>query len=293
MSARTHANAHRSGIIPRRSVSPSAVSATRREPSRSPAQHNAAARMTSDFTACRAEPNAAASSTGRSAWATAGGPHPGPSRVQRTPTPSAPEPRGAEPVDQLPGAASAAPDAANRPTPSASAASPMRASTPASSSEPASAHARPSHGRARSCQPSWRRNDARVLCASDATGPRRAASTAGQIGQRAAVAALSPGRDGAQPQFVRRRRGGQRPASAGRRRTRRSEHDVLRRRRYHRSTLSTAGNPVPAGALSRHRRNLYWLTVCGGQVNSMSTAYWSHENRQHDIDRADQRKHES
>ena len=52
-------------------MSSSAASATRREPSRSPAQHSAAARTTSDFTVWRAEPSAAAAARAVSAWSTA------------------------------------------------------------------------------------------------------------------------------------------------------------------------------------------------------------------------------
>ena len=208
------ANAQRSGIIPRRSASSSAASATRREPSRSPAQHNAAASTTSDFTVCRAEPNAAGQRR-RPRRRGPPPPHPdrGPSPVQRTPRPSA---RAAA---QAPArrsgrrrGCSARSDAANRPMPSASAASPISASAPASGSAPASADARPSQPRARSCQPSWRRNDARVLWASDTNGPRGPRRTRREIGQRAAVAALAAGDDGPQPQFMRGRRGGQRPA---------------------------------------------------------------------------------
>ena len=73
--------------------------------------------------------------------------------------------------------------AARRPTPSASAASPINASPAASGSSPASAHARPSQPRARLCQPSWRRNDACALWASeesrsDGAAPRSAARSA-------------------------------------------------------------------------------------------------------------------
>ena len=194
--------------------SSSAASATRREPSRSPALHSAAARTTSDFTVCRAEPNAAAA---RSAplgvvdrrRALAAG------HRQFSATPRRAAPAAAQALARRSRSAarcSARADAANRPTPSASAASPISASAPASRSGPASANARPSQARARSCQPSWRRNDARVLWASDTNGPTRPAAQRGEIGQRAAVAALPAGGDGPQPQFVRGRRGGQRPA---------------------------------------------------------------------------------
>ena len=61
--------------------------------------------------------------------------------------------------------------AVSRPTPSASAASPVNASPAASASPPDSVSARPSQPRARSCQPSWRRNDACALWASEAGTP--------------------------------------------------------------------------------------------------------------------------
>ena len=112
--------------------------------------------------------------------------------------------------------------AAKRPTPSASAASPIRASARASASAPASASARPSQPRASACQPSWRRNDPCVLCASETNRPARAAAAQfRQVAVGAAVAALPTRRNGPQPQLVWRGRRRQRPAAGLGLRTRR------------------------------------------------------------------------
>ena len=74
--------------------------------------------------------------------------------------------------------------------------------------------ARPSQPRARRWQPSWRRKDASVLSANDASGPGgRCAAQLGKVGAGAAVAALTAGGDRPQPELFGRVRGGQRPAA--------------------------------------------------------------------------------
>ena len=173
ISASKHANAHRNGISPSCPVASSArLGDARGTAPTSPALHSAAARMTSDLTRCRAEPSVAADSTARSACPTAATPSPraiassavthasrtgsraGTSR--RRPRPRAPgtaqTPRtGPRPVRRRP-------DRSTRPRR-------LRGPRP-----PAPTRCRLSV-RARVCQPSWRRNDACVLCASEASGP--------------------------------------------------------------------------------------------------------------------------
>ena len=251
MSASKHANAQRSGINPRRSVSsarcrrhagsrrghrrstaprPAPPRISRRVPSRAE-RRGAGRRPLGVLHRRRALPVTIASSADTQPAARAAAQ----ARARRSGRARA---------------AAARADAANRPTPSASAASPISASAPASRSGPASADARPSQARA-SVVPAELAQERRPGAVRQRhQRAARPATHCGEIGQRAAVAALTAGGDGPQPQLMRGRRGGQRPATRGRRRTRRSTaqrwkcHRVPRRyqrrqaeTRYRRSTV--------------------------------------------------------
>ena len=170
-----------------------------------PELHSAAARTTWDFTTCRAEANRDARSTARSAWPTDAAPSPmniaSSARTHASRTGSRPAASVADEVTGSPQQPRRT--AANRPTPRASAANPIRASACASTSGPATAQARPSHARAARCPPSCRRNDARVLRASDVSGSSGVERGERlEVGDGTGVAALTARRDGPQPHAV-------------------------------------------------------------------------------------------
>ena len=187
--------------------------------------------------------------------------HPGHPHVQ---------PRRYSSVTRSAARCSARSDAANRPTPSASAASPISASAPASGSGPAApTPGRPS-ARARSCQPSCRRNDARVLWASEPTGPAARGAQCGEIGQRAAVAALAAGR---RRLAATARVGSSRRAAASARGRR--PNAALRQHGavevvIGAATLSTRrAIPGTGGHVFSRASKSHWLTVGAANVNSM------------------------
>ncbi len=166
------ASAQRSGRSPSRSVLSSASSPTARARSTSPALHNAAAHTISLLARCRADTarSARPAATAWPACRTAAAPSPAAIASSAATHARRMASRGARAcATSWSARRSSTADAANRPTPSASAARPISASAAASGSAPASARARPSHPRARACQPSCRRNDARVLWASEAS----------------------------------------------------------------------------------------------------------------------------
>ena len=180
---------------------------------------------------------------------------------------------GTDPVSSSPARRNAVADAANRPTPSASAASPMRASAPASGSAPAMRH-RPAVPPAGPVVPAELTQERRPGAVRQRRQRivARAAGT-GQVGHCAAVAALTAGGHGAQPQFVRRRRRRQRPASRVVTEGGVRQHDVHRI-----ATLSMRrAKPGTGGHAFDKSPNRHWLTVCGGHVNSTSTAFWERE----------------
>ena len=144
---------------------------------------------------------------------------------------------------------SRAADAANRPTPGASAASPIKASTPASASPPAKPRrGRPSHGRASASRAAAeRRMGTSSQCAP--ASRRRVVDQAGEVSPGGGVATLAGGRHRAQPVLV-----GSRASGNGHWR------DGRRRRRLPR------GRTFARDAINSRLKSLWW--PCYGDVNS-------------------------
>ena len=206
------------------------------------------------------------SATARSACPTAAAPSPVTMASSAPPTPAAPASAAAAAVvDASRGARrfeQPRRDARTGPRPSASAASPISASAPASAvvAGQRTAPGRPTRARA-VCQPSWRRNDALVLSASDAAGRTATCADVVQFGSALPYRPCPPAATARSHRSWRRRRR-QRPAAGCAPNARRPRCSSTAR-----INSAQIGPREPDTAVQARMLPTHWLTVCGRHVN--------------------------